>query len=63
MTQDAFDILSTVIRSSWYVFTSWYLPGTHTTPGSMALFLLTAYVTLRFFKRIAKVEDSSMDDK
>lgn len=63
MTPDAFLILQTVIRSSWYIFVSWELPGTHATPGEMALFILTCYVTLRFFKRIGKVENSSVSDE
>ncbi len=63
MTPDAFLILQTVIRGAWYLFSGWELPGTHATPGEMGVFLITCYVTLRFFKRIGKVEDASASDK
>lgn len=63
MTREAYVIFQTVIQSAWYLFTSWDFPGTHATPAEMGLFLITCYVTLRFFKRIGKVEDSSISDK
>lgn len=63
MTSDAFLILRTIYSQCWSLFISWEYPGTHATPAEMGLFLLTAYVSLRFFKRLGKVEDSSMSDK
>lgn len=55
MTTDAFHLLSGVISQGWRFFTSWHLPGTHATPGEMAMFVLAAHVTLRFFVRVAQV--------
>lgn len=58
MTEDVVLILSTVVQSGWYLFTSWFIPGTRMTPASMALFVLTVAVSLRFFKRMGRVDDS-----
>lgn len=55
MTTDAFMVLRTVIAQSWRFFTEWHLPGTYATPGEMAMFLLTAVVTLKFFLRVGQV--------
>lgn len=63
MTEDVVLILSTVLQSAWYLFTSWFIPGTHMTPASMALFALTVVVSLRFFKRMGKVDGSDSSDK
>lgn len=59
MTEDVVLILSTVLRAAWYLFTSWFIPGTRMTPASMALFVLTVVVSLRFFKRMGRVDDDS----
>lgn len=59
MSTDAFAILQTVFGSVWLLFTSWHLPGTRMSPAELALFLLAAGLTLRFFKRLGKVDNSS----
>lgn len=58
MSSDVLLILQTVISNCWYLFVSWRLPGLHATPGSLALFVLAVYVVLKFFKRIARLDDS-----
>ena len=63
MTPEAYYIFKNVIISAWYLLSSWEIPGTHATPAEMGLFFITCYVTLRFFKRLGKVEDSSVSDK
>lgn len=55
MTTDAFALLSGVIAQAWRLFTEWHLPGTHATPGEMAMFLLTAVITIKFFLRVGQV--------
>lgn len=60
MTTDAFQLLGGVLASVWQLFTGWYLPGTRATVGEVALLLLAAYVTLKFFRRIGNVDS---DDK
>lgn len=63
MTTDGFLILKTLISECWRFFTSWHYPGTHASPGEMGLFILTVYVSFKFFKRVGRVEDSSAGDK
>lgn len=55
MTADAYALLSGVLFESWRFFTEWHLPGTHATPGEMAMFVLTAFLTIRFFLRVGQV--------
>lgn len=55
MTSDALALLSGAIAQSWRLFTEWHLPGTRATPAEMAMLLLTAVVTLKFFVRVGQV--------
>lgn len=63
MTLSAFQLLQGVISQCWRFFNGWTVPGTFTTPAELFIFVATAYVTLRFFKRVARVSDSSADSK
>lgn len=63
MSTDALAILQTVFGSVWLLFTSWHLPGTRMTPAEFAFFLLAAGLTLRFFRRLGKVDDSEKGGK
>ena len=61
MTQDALAILQTVFTSIWRLFNGWYIPGTNTTPGMWAFFILSAFLSIRLFKHF--LSGSSSDDK
>lgn len=63
MTVDALQLFGGVVGACWQLFTTWTLPGTNATAGEFALFLFTVYLTLRFFKRLGKVDDSKASDK
>lgn len=52
MTPDALLAVQTLFGSIWSLFTSWEIPGTHTTPAEMALFCLCFALVLRFFGRV-----------
>ena len=51
MTMDAAAILLSIFSTIWRLFTSWYIPGTHTTPAAFFLFLGFAGIILRFVAR------------
>ena len=47
MTSDAILILRSIFQTTWTLFTSWLIPGTHTTPAEWLAFLLSVGITLR----------------
>lgn len=50
MTADAVLVLRAIFSLIWRLFTSWYIPGTHTTPAAFAIFLLVSGLVLRSTK-------------
>lgn len=52
MTSDGILVLRMLFQLIWKLFTSWYIPGTHTTPAAFAMFMLTAGLILRSIKSI-----------
>lgn len=52
MTSDALLILNTIFSTCWRLLTSWYIPGTHTTPAAWFLFLGVTGIVLRLIMRI-----------
>lgn len=52
MTADAALVLSTLFGSIWRLFTSWYIPGTRTTPAAFAVLILFVVAVLRFIKSV-----------
>lgn len=48
MTADALAVLRVLFGSIWRIFTSWYIPGTNTTPAMFFVFLLFAVVVIKF---------------
>lgn len=62
MTYDAITILQMVFQLIWRLFTSWYIPGTHTTPAAFILYLAFAGIILRFIGRVTMTYNPH-DDK
>lgn len=52
MTQDAYALLSTLMRQLWRLFSEWYLPGTNVTPAGFLLLVAFLAIIIRFLKRI-----------
>lgn len=50
MTVDGLLVVRAIFSMIWKLFTSWYIPGTHTTPAAFAIFLLVAGLILRSAK-------------
>lgn len=50
MLQDAIDILSLVFSSIWKLFSSFWIPGTHTTPAEWAIFSLALVFLVRIVR-------------
>lgn len=63
MTADALLFIQGLFGSVWSLFTGWYIPGTHTTPGMFFLFLMAAVLSLRVIKRIFGDGGSSGGEK
>lgn len=65
MTYDAITILQMLFILLWRLFTSWYIPGTHTTPAAFFLFLAFVGIILRFVGRLSMTynphEDKPLD--
>lgn len=59
MTSDALAVVQNLFSVIWSLFTSWYIPGTHVTPGAMLVFCLFFALGIRFIKRITSVGDSN----
>lgn len=62
MTQSLFQLLSTWFTSVWTLLTSFYIPGTNVTPGGMLLFIASAVIGLKFFKRLFGAFGGGADD-
>lgn len=52
MTADALAVVQVLFTSLWRLFTEWYIPGTHTTPGMFILFCFAAALSINFIKRL-----------
>lgn len=50
MTTDALLVLRALFSMIWRLFTSWYIPGTHTTPAAWAFFSLSTLLIFKFIK-------------
>lgn len=50
MTADGLTVLKFVFTTCWSLFTSFVVPGTHTTPAEWALFCLVFVLALRIVK-------------
>lgn len=50
MTADGVLVLRSIFTVIWKLFTSWYIPGTHTTPAAFAVFILVTGLILRSTK-------------
>ncbi len=49
MTHDALLVLRSLFTTIWSLFTSFFIPGTNTTPAEFAFFLVFAFICLKFF--------------
>lgn len=63
MTADALAVLQAIFSLIWRFFTSWYIPGTQTTPAAFFLFLGVAGLTIRFVRNVLSPDTSEVDDK
>lgn len=52
MTSDAILVLDCLFTTIWQLFTSWYIPGTETTPAQFFLFLISASLGITFIVRM-----------
>lgn len=52
MTANFLQLLSTVFSSAWRLLTSFYIPGTNVTPAGIMIFIPSAIIGLKFFKRL-----------
>lgn len=52
MTGDAILVIQAVFVTIWRLFTSWYIPGTRTTPADWAFLSLALVLAVRLFRRI-----------
>lgn len=63
MTSDALSVITLVFNSIWNLLTSWYIPGTHTTPAAWAMFTLFLSLVVRFISRIFKTSEGTFNEK
>lgn len=61
MTQDAITCLQMLFVLIWRLFTSWYIPGTHTTPAAFLFFLAFTGLILRFIGRATMTYNPHQD--
>ena len=52
MTSDAILVLDCLFSTIWSLFTSWYIPGTQTTPAQFFLFLICSSIGITFVVRM-----------
>lgn len=52
MTSDALMVVQFLFAAIWRLCTSWYIPGTRTTPAGFFLFCFVAVLSLNFIKRL-----------
>lgn len=50
MTSDGVAVVKCLFETIWRLFTSWYIPGTNTTPAGFLIFALFMVLTLRVMK-------------
>lgn len=62
MTADGLAVLQCLFQVIWRLFTSWYIPGTRTTPAAFFLFLIAAGLALRFIVRLFGIAGSAALD-
>lgn len=55
LTRDGLSILTFVFRTVWQMFTSFEIPGTHTTPAEWALFSLSTLLSLRLIRNFLDI--------
>lgn len=55
MTNDALLVLQCLFDVIWRLFTSWYIPGTKTTPAAFLLFIGVCGLALKFMYRIINI--------
>lgn len=60
MTADALAVVQVLFGTIWRLFTSWRIPGTHTTPAAFICYMLVCGLALRFVQRLFSI--SSSDD-
>ena len=52
MTSDAIMVVKCLFSTIWSLFTSWYIPGTQTTPAQFFLFLIMVSMSITFVIRL-----------
>lgn len=52
MTSDAILVVKCLFSTIWSLFTSWYIPGTQTTPAQFFLFLIVSSIGITFVVRM-----------
>lgn len=62
MTSDAVLVVQVLFTSIWSLFTSFEIPGTHTTPAEFALFSMLFVFVLRVVRRFIISSDSHGGD-
>lgn len=55
MTSDALLVLHCLFGSVWRLFTSWHIPGTHTTPAAFFMFIGVCGLALKFLYRVSGI--------
>lgn len=62
MTADALAVVRLLFTTVWSLFTSWYIPGTRTTPAAFMMFMLFAVLVLRVMRRFLQVNGDDIFD-
>lgn len=62
MTSDALQVLSFVFTTIWRLFTSFEIPGTHTTPAAWALFSLSVILAVKLVRMFLALPTSETYD-
>lgn len=62
MTSDGIQVLSFIFQTIWRLFTSWQIPGTHTTPAAWMMFSLSALLAIKLARIFLYLPDSRGDD-
>lgn len=52
MTSDAIQILKLIFGVIWSIFSSFEIPGTHTTPAEFGFFMLGTVLAIKIARRI-----------
>lgn len=52
MTRDGLLVLQCLFGNIWRLFTSWYIPGTETTPAAFFMFIAVCGLAFKFLYRI-----------